>query len=62
MSTLERRGPLHESLGGSPTPAHEKERQANQYCVRGREEKEAKDDPDTEQRHPQRRLHGNLFG
>ena len=49
---------LRESRTVPPTPAHEKECQANQYGIRGREEEEAEDDPDTEQRHPQRRLHG----
>jgi len=41
-----------------PTPAYEKERQANQCGTRGREEEEAEDDPDTDQGHTQRRLHG----
>ena len=41
-----------------PTPAHEKERQANQCGTRGREEEEAEDNPDPDQRHSQRRLHG----
>src|SRR5688500_16118457 len=43
---------------GLPTPAHKKERQGNQCGVRGHEEEEAEKDPDTKQRHSQRRLHG----
>lgn len=40
------------------TPAHEKERQAHQCGTRGREEEEAEEAPETDQSHPQRRLHG----
>ena len=41
-----------------PTPTHEKEREANQRGTRGREEDEYEEDPYTEQRHSQWRLHG----
>jgi len=41
-----------------PTPAHEKEREANQRGTRRREEGEDQEDSQTEQRHSQRRLHG----
>ena len=41
-----------------PAPTHEKEREANERSTRGSEKEEAEEDPDTEQRHPQRRLHG----
>jgi hypothetical protein len=40
------------------TPAHEKERQANQCGTRRREEEEAEENPDPDQRHSQRCLHG----
>jgi hypothetical protein len=49
---------LPESRTASPTAAHEKERQANQCGIRGHEEKKTEKNPDTKQRHPQRRLHG----
>ena len=41
-----------------PAPTHEKEREANERSTRGSEKEEAEEDPDTEQRHPQRCLHG----
>ena len=41
-----------------PTPAHEKKREANQRGIRRHEEEKAEDDPNTEQRHSQRRVHG----
>jgi hypothetical protein len=41
-----------------PTPAHEKKREANQRGTRRREESEDQEDPQTEQRHSQRRVHG----
>ena len=50
--------PLRESRTISSTSTHKKERQANQCGIRGHEEKKAEKDPDTKQRHPQRRLHG----
>src|SRR5690349_5830921 len=41
-----------------PAPTHEKEREANERSTRGREKEEDEEDPNTEQRHSQRRLHG----
>ena len=41
-----------------PTPAHEKKREANQRGIRRHEEEKAEDDPNTEQRHSQRCVHG----